>query len=642
MSAVHPGASKQLLRPIFNLPESTKIGELIGKAGITNLIAEADEIQNSNICLFGGKPFTLKFTLRDSLQHWTNYETHPIEFPEGDIKFIWEPARFGWAFILARAYHLTQDERYPETFWRFFDQFHQSNPGYLGPNWVSAQEVALRILPFVFCGQVFADSPHSTEPRKNLLASSVALHAKRILPTLIYARAQNNNHLLSEAAGLITAALGLPNHPKAINWERTGWKWFNKGLETQISSKGAYIQHSTNYHRLMLQLALWIYALQCTQESGYLKESKSIQTHTSDGHLSSHSLLNLGKATGWLKKLVDKNSGRVPNLGHNDGAYVLPLTVLPYDDFRPVVQTASKSFLGMSGFEPGLWDEMGLWLGDLCALESKLQLTDSDPMEPNTDPATLRHPNGKSWIYLRAANITDRPGHADQLHVDLWWRGLNIAKDAGTYLYNENPPWDNSLTHTAVHNTVMVDGMEQMSRAGRFLYLDRAQGKILTHEQSTNDFGGRIVARHDGYSRLGISHNRSITATLDGRWVVEDSIEKGKNYQEKRSHIIRLHWLLPDWRMIRLEESTGVRINSPFGWINLNITVLGADRIPPDDLQSVIVRAGERIHGKGSISPTWGWVSPTYGIKQPALSFSIHYEGSLPITFVSEWRFPED
>ena len=33
----------------------------------------------------------------------------------------------------------------------------------------------------------------------------------------------------------------------------------------------------------------------------------------------------------------------------------------------------------------------------------------------------------------------------DQLHLDLWWRGLNIAQDAGTYLYNADPPWDNPL-----------------------------------------------------------------------------------------------------------------------------------------------------------------------------------------------------
>ena len=56
--------------------------------------------------------------------------------------------------------------------------------------------------------------------------------------------------------------------------------------------------------------------------------------------------------------------------------------------------------------------------------------------------------------------------------MDLWWRGLNIAQDAGTYLYNADPPWDNSLTTALVHNTVTVNGRDQFTRAGRFLYLD--------------------------------------------------------------------------------------------------------------------------------------------------------------------------
>jgi len=33
------------------------------------------------------------------------------------------------------------------------------------------------------------------------------------------------------------------------------------------------------------------------------------------------------------------------------------------------------------------------------------------------------------------ALTTRRPFQSDQLHVDLWWHGLNLARDAGTYLY---------------------------------------------------------------------------------------------------------------------------------------------------------------------------------------------------------------
>jgi hypothetical protein len=648
MSEGHLEYSDLRMEPILSLPDPAEIRNLIGQAGLSRLIAEADEIVHKTVRLFGGEPVPLRLALESSLTHWTNYDTGYSRLPEtqlsglpaADIKFIWEPARFGWALKLGRAYHLTQDERYSESFWRYFEEFHKANPSNLGPNWISAQEVALRILPFVFCGQVFSDSPHSTPTRKACLAFSVASHAQRIIPTLIYARAQNNNHLLSEAAGLITASLALPDHPDAGKWGKSGWKWFNTGLETQIASGGVYVQHSTNYHRLMLQLALWIYAVQGTKDPGQLWDSKAIQTRTGRCYLSSLAWSHLGQATEWLKALIDSNSGRAPNLGHNDGAYILPLTVLPFHDYRPVVQTAFRIFLGTPGFNPGIWDEMSLWFGHK-SVGNRQPVSEADSRKPGPEPATVHHPNGKSWVYLRAAQITDRPGHADQLHVDLWWRGLNIAQDAGTYLYNADPPWDNSLTHTAVHNTVMVDGLEQMNRVGRFLYLDRAQGEIISHEGAGDGSWDRIIAMHDGYLRLGTIHCRSVTAHQDGRWEVEDNIQADQGVQEKSIHLIRLHWLLPDWEMDRLEEGTGVRIKSSYGWITLGVSAKGEGQIPPGDLRTLIVRGGERIHGTGSISPNWGWISPTYGVKIPALSFSVTYEGLLPLTFFSEWRFPE-
>ena len=93
----------------------------------------------------------------------------------------------------------------------------------------------------------------------------------------------------------------------------------------------------------------------------------------------------------------------------------------------------------------------------------------------------LNHQNG-SWATIRVARFHSRPAHADQLHLDLWWRGINLAQDPGTYLYNSAPPWENSLTSALVHNTVTVDGQEFMLRAGRFLYLDWAQGKVIKSE----------------------------------------------------------------------------------------------------------------------------------------------------------------
>jgi hypothetical protein len=53
-----------------------------------------------------------------------------------------------------------------------------------------------------------------------------------------------------------------------------------------------------------------------------------------------------------------------------------------------------------------------------------------------------------------------------------------------------------------------------------------------------------------------------------------------------------------------------------------------------------LVRSGIGLYGKGPVSPTWGWASPTYGLKVPALSFAVTIIGELPVRLISKWSFP--
>ena len=209
--------------------------------------------------MFGSESVPIQLTFNEPLHHWTDYETGqtPIpysQFPIHDIKFVWEPARFGWAFTLGRAYHITQDEKYAEAFWKYFETFTDGNHPTLGPHWMNGQEVAIRLMSLVWAAQVFQTASASSAERRERLVQSIARHAARIPPTLIYARSQNNNHLVTEFAALYTAGVVL-DQPR---WRELGWHWLNQALRAQISSYGEYIQHSTNYHRLMMQTALWV------------------------------------------------------------------------------------------------------------------------------------------------------------------------------------------------------------------------------------------------------------------------------------------------------------------------------------------------------------------------------------------------
>jgi hypothetical protein len=214
-----------------------------------------------------------------------------------------------------------------------------------------------------------------------------------------------------------------------------------------------------------------------------------------------------------------------------------------------------------------------------------------------------------------------------------------------------------------LHNTLTINNQDQMTFAGRFLWLDWAQAEVLEQNAEKNGKQVSIAAQHDGYHRFGITHKRSVTCKASTLWVVEDNLvtvqqrtnkpvaadnADSREFGEGNPPMARLHWLMPDWSW-ELEEKTGAlgvdfRLRSPLGWIQLQIGIEPAtpisDKQPAPRIQ--LIRAGELLHGIGSTSPVLGWVSPTYGYKIPALSLAVEIEAKLPIRFTSTWEFPQE
>jgi hypothetical protein len=599
-----------LITDYYSLPSRESVSTILGADGQRALLREADEIVGGRVRLFGGEPVPLQLAAKVTRAHWTHYETGKL-LHDGDLKLAWEPARFGWATVLARAFYVSRDERYAEAFWNQLGTFLATNPPYRGPNWISAQEAALRIISWTFSWSLLREAESTTPARSAALAQAIAAHAERIPPTLVYARSQNNNHLLSEAAGLVTAGTVLPDHPRSKKWIALGQKWFNRGLEKQIDGYGEYSQHSANYHRLMLQLSLWLLSLEKSSRSSLLRGAI----------FSPLARKNLARASHWLASMLDSKSGGMPNLGANDGAYILPLTVCPFADYRPVVQSAARAFLQYD-IESGAWDEMSLWFGNPPVgrtFEADHYLADN-----------LR--GRESWAYLRTTRFASRPGHADLLHLDLWWRGLNVARDAGTFSYNADPPWDNPLTAAHVHNTVTVDDRDQMTRASRYLYVDWANAFAKTEIAADETVLRRVTAHHTGYRRLGVEHYRTVSVFSDERWQVEDRLTS--RYHDL--HAVRLHWLVPDWKWESEERDSGIgiRLKSPEGWVTLNVSCNAP-------VQMCVARGGNLVYGQGEVEPFDGWFSPTYDQKFPALSFAFNVESKLPVTFTTEFIFPK-
>jgi asparagine synthase (glutamine-hydrolysing) len=199
------------------------------------------------------------------------------------------------------------------------------------------------------------------------------------------------------------------------------------------------------------------------------------------------------------------------------------------------------SATGRLAYAAGPWDEETLWLHGLEALKRARQ------SPPRTDLCadeagyySLRAGDSFALIHC-PRRFRHRPAHADLLHVDLWWRGVNVTLDPGSYSYNAAPPFEGALKETHLHNTVSVDGLDQMARAGRFLWLPWARGFPQAVRRSARAPLAVWEGSHDGYCRLPqpATHRRSVIHLGDLGWIILDFV---MNPVPRRT---TLNWLLP-------------------------------------------------------------------------------------------------
>jgi len=528
-------------------------------------------------------------------RHWSRIP----DFGSTDIKRVWELNRFRLAFDVVRWYWRTGDEEAAELFWQIFESWRQNNPPNQGVNWKCGQEVAVRAIAWCFALHGLRFSPSTTPDRVRLLAECLAFSAQRIESNIAYAVNQRNNHGLSEAAGLYSIGVLLPCLPASTRWRNRGKALLESQILSLFADDGSFSQHSTNYHRVALQVCLW--SLQIAR----LNEDEFCQP----------AVERLRLASNWLAGIADNVSGYMPRIGQQDGSLVLPLTECSHSDLRPVLQSASVILDGRRRFTAGPWDEEALWLAGASALEAPLShASAADFCSPQGGFSVIRSHHG--MCIARCGSFRFRPSQADLHHVDLWWRGLNVALDPGTYSYNAPEPWNNPLAGSAHHNTVTVDGLDQMDRVGRFLWLPWPRASSRGVLRSTTGHLAIWQGTHDAYRRRrsGPLHRRSIVLLGGERWLVVDRLIGS------RPHRYRLQWLLADTTMAYEKSSGSLVLHFDGGDFHIRIAASA------DPVEFALVRADDG-------SPR-GWEASAYDHRKPALSLSAEIEDR-QVTFVS-------
>jgi asparagine synthase (glutamine-hydrolysing) len=483
-------------------------------------------------------------------------------------------------------------------FWRLVEDWREHNLPQLGVNWKCGQEISFRVMAWCFGLYGFLDAEATSAERVASLAQMIAVSGARVDANLDYALSQHNNHGISESMGLWTIGALFPELRMAAQWKETGRQVLEDLGRELIYDDGAFSQHSVNYHRLMLHDYLWVLRLGEVLNQPFSSELRE----------------RVGKSGEFLYQIQDDASGRVPNYGQNDGALILPLSNCDYHDFRPVIQATRYLCSGSRCYPSGPWDEDLLWLFGPDAANSPVVREERADLQAGIGGVyTLRTEAG--FAFVRCASFRHRPSQADMLHVDLWWRGQNIAVDAGSYSYNAPQPWSNPLAHTAYHNTVTVDDLDQMDRVGRFLWLPWLRGRTRCLKQSTSGHLAYWEGEHDGYQRLSIpvTHRRGILRLPEDSWLILDRL------MSDGDHSYRLHWLFPDVPHEWNEHEGRLTLHTAAGLYHGQVGGL----VGPFTGRGVysVVRADE--------SSPRGWRAPYYNHREPALSVDVTAQGGL-------------
>jgi uncharacterized heparinase superfamily protein len=437
-----------------------------------------------------------------------------------DARVLWEINRLAHLVTLARAYAVTNDEKYAAEIFRELATWREQNPLGRGPNWACAMEVALREMNLLVVFELVRQSAQLNEETLAHFLQMLDQHGAHIRRNLEFSYISTSNHYLSDVAGLLWLGLMLPELKAAEEWRAFGLREMLREMDKQVLADGADSEASTGYHRLVLELFLYSFILaSANQIEVGEKYRKKLRT-----------MLSYVRA--YLRP-----DGRAPLIGDTDSGQVLPLVRRSADDHAYVLAIGAAFFkeprFKLPAHEAAMPEEL-LWiLGEegVRDFQSLPESEEGTASQAFKDAGTYILREGDLYLLFNASGngLMGRGshGHNDALSLEVSACGTSFIIDPGTYVYSADLKERQLFRSVAYHSTVEVDEAEQNTtdESLPFVIGDEAHPRVLRWE--TGRERDIIAAEHDGYKRLaeGVTHRRAVRfEKLERWWLIEDSL----------------------------------------------------------------------------------------------------------------------
>ena len=505
----------------------------------------------------------------------------------GDIKYIWELNRLQHLILLALAGTWTGNANYWEKIEKHVISWHESNPFMMGLNWKSPLEAGIRLITWAYVLFITGNTGPERDRFHKVLQQTIYQH-QYFIAKFYSKNSSANNHLIGEMAGLYVGSVFWPYYQESAAWRTLARRKLIAELARQVEADGVGKERATEYQVYIVEFFLLAGAL------GHLIGDPFPQEYWDRLKRMLVFLSAISNRAGDLPVFGDGDSGQAMWLPETTPEHVRHLIGLSRLDETSVVNSDLRLMLL-------LWGQSTQEI-PLCPLLAPRQSLEAFPDGGYYVLAANRGGENETIVVFDAGPLSLPPlnahGHADALSFWLSYGGEEFLVDPGTFTYYSSAEWRSYFRGTAAHNTVRIDGEDQSVSCGTFLWRQPA-GCWMEHVEDTDELVD-AVGYHDGYRRLPdpVIHTRKLQLFKKSRVLLTtDRLEC------KGAHDVEL--------FLHFSEKCQVRQVGPgcFEASNRNKRI----RVRVD------LRFKPELY-RGCEKPISGWVSRTFGVREPAFT----------------------